>query len=62
MCDQDLAFGSKSVTESWEKVKERKWMGKGILSMSAAIPVPRIQDYRMTDKLTMAFILNNLTD
>jgi hypothetical protein len=39
-----------------------KWMDKGILSMSAAIPVPRIQDYRMTDKLTMAFILKDLTD
>jgi hypothetical protein len=38
------------------------WMGKGVLSMSAAIPVPRIQDYRMTDKLTMAFILKDLTD
>ena len=37
-------------------------MGKGILGMSAAIPVPRIQDYRMTDRLTMAFILKDLTD
>ena len=37
-------------------------MGKGISSMSAGIPVSRIQDYRMTDKLTMAFILKDLTD
>jgi len=37
-------------------------MGKGILSMSTAIPVPRIQGYRMTDKLTMAFIPKDLTD
>jgi len=37
-------------------------MGKGVLSMSAAIPVPRIQNYRMTDELTMAFILKDLTD
>jgi hypothetical protein len=37
-------------------------MGKGVLSMGAAIPAPRIQGYRMTDELTMAFILKDLAD
>jgi hypothetical protein len=26
MCDEDLAFGSKSITESWEKVKGTEWV------------------------------------
>ena len=33
-------------------------MGKGILSKSASIPGPRIQDHRVTDHV----VLNNVTD